>query len=209
VVEWLDQMGYYDIPIDEHPNREQVRDKTNHYVTGRDGGRDIDLRRLALEGMRLYGPLRSIRGGRAEFEPSLKRNLDAADDVYRRINRSIDEFIERNGIAAPPGHDYVPPWEPTREPLELELEQAGIAAIVWCTGFGSDFGWVALPVLDAQGFPRHERGVTEVPGVYVIGLPWLYTWGSGRFSGVGRDAEYLAERIAERALRAQPAVGVP
>jgi putative flavoprotein involved in K+ transport len=198
VVEWLDQLGYYDIPIDSHPNREVVRDKTNHYVTGRDGGRDIDLRQLALEGMRLYGPLASIQAGRAAFEAGLKENLDAADAVYNSINRTIDAFIEKNAIAAPPASDYVPVWQPTTAVRELDLESAGISAIVWCTGFSSDFGWVRLPVLDRDGFPRHERGVTEVPGLFVIGLPWLYTWGSGRFSGVGRDAGYLAERIDER-----------
>jgi putative flavoprotein involved in K+ transport len=41
----------------------------------------------------------------------------------------------------------------------------------------------------------HLRGVTQVPGLYVLGLPWLHTWGSGRFSGVARDADYLAEQI--------------
>jgi putative flavoprotein involved in K+ transport len=41
----------------------------------------------------------------------------------------------------------------------------------------------------------HARGVTGEPGLYFLGLPWLWTWGSGRFSGVGHDAEYLAERI--------------
>jgi putative flavoprotein involved in K+ transport len=200
VVEWLDALGYYDIPIDRHPNREQVRDKTNHYVTGRDGGRDIDLRKLALEGMRLYGPLASIAAGRASFVPKLRQNLDAADDVYRSINRTIDAYIEKAGIDAPPASEYEPVWTPNEEPVELDLIREEIAAIVWSTGFSSNFGWVLAPVLDDHGFPVHDRGVTAVPGLYFMGLPWLYTWGSGRFSGVGRDAEHVAERIA--ALRA-------
>lgn len=200
VVEWLDALGYYDIPVDRHPNREQVRDKTNHYVTGRDGGRDIDLRQLALDGMRLYGPLTAISDGRAHFAPELKQNLDAADDVYRSINRTIDAYIEKAGIDAPPGVEYEPVWSPTEEPLELDLEREGIAAIVWCTGFSSNFRWIDAPVLDEHGFPIHERGVTQIPGLYFLGLPWLYTWGSGRFSGVGRDAEHIAERI--QSLRA-------
>ena len=54
VVDWLDQMGYYDLSVDDHPQKEQVRTKTNHYVTGRDGGREINLRQFALEGMKLY-----------------------------------------------------------------------------------------------------------------------------------------------------------
>ncbi|HEX3775737.1 MAG TPA: MSMEG_0569 family flavin-dependent oxidoreductase [Polyangiaceae bacterium] len=196
VVEWLHDLGYYDIPIDEHPNREQVRDKTNHYVTGRDGGRDIDLRRHALAGMKLYGPLNDIQHEVAHFAPELKRNLDAADAVYRSINRTIDAYLEKAGISAPVEADYRPPWEPEAELEQLDLAACGVRSIVWCAGFASDFSWVRAPVLDERGFPRHARGVTEVEGLYFLGLPWLYTWGSGRFSGVGRDAGYVVEHIA-------------
>lgn len=205
VVEWLDRMGYYDIPIDRHPNREQVRDKTNHYVTGRDGGRDIDLRKFALAGMRLYGPLATLRGALVEFSPGLKRNLDAADDVYRTINRTIDAFIEKQGIEAPLEPEYTPPWEPDRETTVLDCRAADIRSVVWCVGFRADFRWLNLPVFDGAGYPRHERGITEVDGVYFIGLPWLFTWGSGRFSGVARDAEHIADRIERGFERASDA----
>lgn len=208
VVEWLDDLGYYNIPIDQHPNREQVRDKTNHYVTGRDGGRDIDLRKMALEGMKLYGPLSSVEAGVASFKPELKQNLDGADAVYRSINRTIDAFIEKQQISAPAPTDYEPPWQPDSEATSLDLVQAGVTSIVFCAGFASDFGWVKAPVLDSRGFPRHERGVTETQGLYFIGLPWLHTWGSGRFSGVGRDADYIVARIAAL-LAEQPARGEP
>jgi putative flavoprotein involved in K+ transport len=197
VVEWLADLGYYDIPIEKHPNKEQVRDKTNHYVTGRDGGRDIDLRKMAVEGMKLYGPLTTVAAGVGRFKPDLKHNLDGADAVYRSINRTIDAYIEKERISAPEEPDYVAPWEPESEPESLNLAEAKITSVVWCVGFASDFGWVKAPVLDGRGFPRHERGVTEIPGLYFIGLPWLHTWGSGRFSGVGRDAEYIVGHISQ------------
>ncbi|MGD0677248.1 MAG: MSMEG_0569 family flavin-dependent oxidoreductase [Polyangiaceae bacterium] len=197
VVRWLDMMGYYDIPIERHPNKEQVRDKTNHYVTGRDGGRDIDLRRFAIEGMRLYGPLRTVVGGRIEFAQGLRQNLDDADEVYRSINRTIDAFIAKEGIEAPVEPEYVAPWEPAGEVLELDLKASDIRAVVWCVGFASDFRWIHAPVFDEAGYPRHDRGLTAVPGMYFIGLPWLFTWGSGRFSGVGRDAQHIANQIDE------------
>jgi putative flavoprotein involved in K+ transport len=66
---------------------------------------------------------------------------------------------------------------------------------VWCVGFDSDYRWVQAPIFDGRGSVCHERGETGVPGLYVVGLPWLYTWGSGRFSGVARDAEYVADLI--------------
>lgn len=197
VVEWLDHMRYYDIPIDEHPNREQVRDRANHYVTGRDGGRDIDLRRFALEGMRLYGPLRGIENGVCRFAPELEQHLDAADAVYRSINRSIDKYIAEAGVSAPTEAAYVPLWKPETEATALDVARENVSAVVWCVGFGSDFSWVKLPIFDERGYPAHARGVTSVAGLYFLGLPWLHTWGSGRFSGVGRDAEHLLVQISE------------
>jgi len=202
VVEWLDELGYYDMPIEQHPNREQVRDKTNHYVTGRDGGRDLDLRKMALEGMHLYGPLTTVNNGVAHFKPELKQNLDSADAVYRSINRTIDAFIEKQNISVPAEADYAPPWEPESELQTLDLADAAVAAIVFCAGFASDFSWVEPPVFDQRGFPKHERGVTDTEGLYFVGLPWQHTWGSGRFSGVGRDADYIVKHIA-RLIAAQ------
>jgi putative flavoprotein involved in K+ transport len=196
VVAWLEDMGHYDLPIDEQKNPEELRERANHYVTGRAGGHDLDLRRFALEGMKLYGPAESFEQGKLRFAPKLRQYLDHADDVYRSINRSIDAYIEANGISAPTEPEYVAVWEPSEEPREIELETSGISCIVWATGFVTDFSWVELPVLDARGRVQHYRGVTAVPGLYFIGLPWLHTWGSGRFSGVKADAEYLLERIS-------------
>lgn len=195
VVDWLADMKYYDMPVTEHPLREGVRDNTNPYVTGRDGGRDIDLRRFALEGMELYGLLEGFDGGRFEFQPNLRDNLDQADDTYNRINASIDRHIAAQGIEAPPPSVYTPVWEPQEERTRLDLAAAGITSVVWCIGFSPDFAWVDAPVFNGRGAPVHLRGVTNEPGLYFLGLPWLHTWGSGRFSGVARDAEFLAEAI--------------
>lgn len=196
VVDWLAEMGYYEIGVDTHPLREGVRDNTNHYVTGRDGGRDIDLRKFALEGMELFGRLEGLQGTRMQFAENLGESLDNADAVYNRINGSIDKYIEENSIDAPTGERYQPNWLPEQERGELDLEAAGITSIIWCIGFSPDFTWVEAPVFNGRGHPGHQRGVTAQPGLYFLGLPWLYTWGSGRFSGVAKDARYLVDRIS-------------
>lgn len=199
VVDWLADMRYYDMPVTDHPLREGVRDNTNHYVTGRDGGRDIDLRRFASEGMELFGRLEDFRDGKLRFLPNLRANLDDADDTYNRINASIDGFIEKHGIDAPAAARYEPLWHPPGERAELDLQASGITSIVWCIGFTPDFAWLDAPVFNGRGYPAHMRGVTAVPGIYFVGLPWLHTWGSGRFSGVARDAQYIVDAIcAER-----------
>jgi putative flavoprotein involved in K+ transport len=198
VVEWLHLMGYYDLPVHEHPLREGVRDKTNHYVTGRDGGRDIDLRQRALEGMELYGRLLDVKGDNLLLDDDLTLCLDQADQVSESIKSSIDGFIAKKAIAAPDESRYRPVWVPPQERPELDYRAAGITSIVWCIGFRTDYGWIDLPVFNGRGQPSHVRGVSPLPGVYFLGLPWLFTWGSGRFSGVARDAEYLSEHIKAR-----------
>ncbi|MBD1804797.1 MSMEG_0569 family flavin-dependent oxidoreductase [Microcoleus sp. FACHB-SPT15] len=198
VVDWLDQMGYYDLSIDEHPQKEKARTNTNHYVTGRDGGREIDLRQFSLEGMQLYGRLKTISSSHLEFWDDLKQNLDRADVVANNIKKSIDAFIEKNQIDAPTEPPYKPVWEPEEAVLKLDYEKANIGAVVWSTGYQPDFSWIEVPVFDGKGYPGHDRGVTGVQGLYFLGLPWLYTWGSGRFSGIARDATYLADYITAR-----------
>jgi putative flavoprotein involved in K+ transport len=196
VVDWLDDMKYYDLPVDKHPLGTGVREKTNHYVTGRDGGRDIDLRKFALEGMQLYGRFDDIDGGVARFGDDLKRNLDGADAVSESIKDSIDKFIAANGIDAPVEARYVPLWQPDANCAQhLDLEVSNIAAVIWCIGFRTDFSWIDETIFDDRGYPAHDRGVTDVPGLYFLGLPWQYTWGSGRFSGIARDAQYLTDKI--------------
>jgi putative flavoprotein involved in K+ transport len=197
VTDWLTDSGYYDIPIAQHPQKETVREKTNHYLTGRDGGREIDLRRFALEGMQLYGRFDAIAGSRFTFSADLKRNLDAADVSYNNIRASIDAYIAANGIDAPLEAPYSPPWQPAAEgaPTELDFIAAGIRTVIWCIGFGTDYRWLELPVFDGRNHPVHDRGITAVPGVYFLGLPWQNTWGSGRFADVGKDAEYLFEQM--------------
>ena len=207
VVAWLGDMGYYDMPVEKHPLREGVRDNTNHYVTGRDGGRDIDLRAFAREGMNLYGLLDGLDGTTLRFRPTLKASLDEADRVYNGINATIDKWIAEKGFSAPPPSVYAPVWEPASEPATLDLVTEGIGTIIWCIGFQPDFRWLDAPVFNGAGHPVHRRGVTAVDGVYFLGLPWLHSWGSGRFSGVARDAEFLAEDIETRLARASDRAG--
>lgn len=209
-VAWLSDMGTYTKGIDKFADGEAVRFRTNHYVTGRDGGRDIDLRRFAAEGMRLHGRLAGISGSALDFGPQLRANLDGADAVAESIKDSIDAFIEANGIDAPVEERRAPVWEPGPDadlPERLDLVETGINTVIWSTGFGRDNRWIELPIFDGRGYPTHDRGVTSQPGLYFLGLPWQYTWGSGRFSGVAADAEHLAGEIV-RTRRAVVADGL-
>ncbi|WP_336030712.1 MSMEG_0569 family flavin-dependent oxidoreductase [Geodermatophilus sp. FMUSA9-8] len=206
VVAWLSDMGHYDMPVTEHRDGEAARLGTNHYVTGRDGGRDIDLRAFARDGMRLYGVLQGLAGATLTFADDLAANLDSADRVNQDVLDAVDRFIAAEGVDAPEEARYTPVWVPGPD-APTTLDASRIAAVVWCIGFTSDWSWVRLPAFDGRGYPTHVRGVTSVPGLSVLGLPWLHTWGSGRFSGVGRDAGHLADHVAAR-LAGAPRAGL-
>lgn len=193
VVDWLDDMGHYKLTVDDHPLGEDARRKTNHYVTGRDGGRDIDLREFARQGMALYGRLLGYADGKLQTGDDLQRNLDAADATSQKIKDSIDAWIAQQGIDAPEEARYQAVWQPEQPSRAIDLSR--ISAVIWAVGFHTDFSWIDIPVFDDKGYPVHRRGVSTHNGLYFLGLPWLWTWGSGRFEGVGEDAVWIADAV--------------
>ncbi|CDL81330.1 MSMEG_0569 family flavin-dependent oxidoreductase [Xenorhabdus szentirmaii] len=202
VVKWLFDMGHYKMTAKDHRYSEKVRDSTNHYVTGRDGGHDIDLRKFSLEGMQLLGRFDDYQAGQLWFRPDLSENLSRADATYNRINASIDEYLEKNHIATEePASVYQPVWEPEQEITHIDLAKENITSVIWCIGFKPDYSWIDLDIFQGNGYPKHDRGVTVDPDVTFIGLPWLHTWGSGRFLGIDQDAAYVVRHIEQNISR--------
>ena len=172
----------------------RLRFAGNPHLSGHDPGHDTNLRRFAADGMRLVGHLEGGAGEQLRFAPDLGANLRFADTFFdERFGPIIEAFIERAGVDAPVDERETVVFEPP-EVDGLDLSAEGISTVIWTTGYRPDFGWIDLPILDAQGMPRHERGVTEVPGLAFIGLPWQLDQASATFIGVARDAEHLAGR---------------
>ncbi|XSG83245.1 MAG: MSMEG_0569 family flavin-dependent oxidoreductase [Methyloligella sp. ZOD6] len=196
--DWLYEMGHYAITIDRHPDPAKALAQTNHYMSGRDGGKEIDLRRFVVEdGISLYGSLADMDGARIHFLPDLEKNLDDADRSYCGIRDQIDAYIAREGIDAPEAPPFEKVWRPTHEVAEIDAAALDITSVVWAIGFRPDYSWIDVDVFDARGKPVFDRGITKVPGCYFIGLGWLNTWGSGRFLAIDEDSRYLADAIAK------------
>jgi len=87
------------------------------------------------------------------------------------------------------------------------LEDVGL--VVWATGYRPDYGWIHIPGVVREGHVVHRRGVTEVTGLYFLGLSWQHTRGSALLGFVNDDAAYLAERIASRHHEDEPTATVP
>ncbi|MDR6192477.1 putative flavoprotein involved in K+ transport [Agrobacterium pusense] len=193
--DWLYDAGTYAVTIDSHPDPVKALTQTNHYMSGRDGGKEIDLRKYALEGVRLYGSVAGGSGTTMTFLPDLEKNLDDADRSYLGIRNQIDAWIAAQAIDAPEEPPFEKVWRPAQEITEVDLVEAGITSIIWAIGFRPDYSWLKVDCLDQRGKPVFRRGVTDAPGLYFIGLGWLNTWGSGRFLGIDEDSRYLAEQI--------------
>ncbi|MCD2471367.1 MSMEG_0569 family flavin-dependent oxidoreductase [Jiella sp. MQZ9-1] len=205
--DWLYDMGYYAVTIAEHPDPAKALSQTNHYLSGRDGGREIDLRRFARDdGVSLYGSLADMAAERISFLPDLAANLDDADRSYCGIRDQIDAYIAREGIDAPLEPPYEPVWHPDRDVTAIDAHTLGITAVIWAIGFRPDYSWIDIDVFDERGKPVFDRGVTAKPGCYFIGLGWLNTWGSGRFLAIDEDSRHLADIIARRHARSKLAV---
>ena len=193
--DWLYEIGEYSKTIEEQADPRHTEAKTNHYLSGRDGGHEIDLRDFALKGLKLYGTVSHIQNDHIFFKSDLEENLDQADESYLKICRMIDDYIETERIDAPDIPVFTKKWKPAKETPSLNMTTEGITSILWCTGFKPDYSWLKIDCLDERGRPIHKRGITSQSGVYFLGLNWLNTWGSGRFLSVADDAEFLVDNI--------------
>ena len=194
---WFDTLGYIRrTPEERGPPRPYPT------ISGAYGGHTVDLRRFADDGITLLGRLQSAHQGVAQFAGDLSDQLAFGDAVYAEFLGFADEYVRQRGLDMPldpAAREKLPDPACVTEPLrQLDLAAAGISTVIWATGYGVDFGWIDLPVLDGRGEPRHVKGVTEVPGLYFLGLPWLTTVNSSFLAGVGDDAAVLAGHIAGR-----------
>jgi len=191
---WLGVLGKWDVKT-RTPGMEHV----TIAVSGAHGGQTVDFRRLAAGGMTLLGPARSYRDGVMRFAPDLAANIAMGDADHRSVLDEADAYAAREGLDLPedPEARRIEPDPPCMiDPIpELNLTDAGIATIVWATGYAFDFGWLELDAFDAQGRPAHRDGVCTVPGLYFLGLPWLTSRSSSFIWGVWRDAESLSAHI--------------
>jgi putative flavoprotein involved in K+ transport len=196
---WMDATGLNDERYDEVENLRRVRSLSSFQIAGYRDRRDIDLNALTALGVALVGRLAAVRDGKVQFSGSLRNLCELADLKQNRLLNTIDEWAAEHGLgdAVDPPHRPEPTRVDASPPLGLDLRRAGIRTIVWATGFRPDYAWLDVPVLDAKGNIRHDGGVvTEAPGLYVMGLPFLRRRKSTLIDGVGDDARDLSAHLA-------------
>jgi putative flavoprotein involved in K+ transport len=197
LIGWLSAMG-----IDQTPMEARGPSRLLPVISGAHGGHTIDFRRFAADGVTLLGRLEAAREAVVGVADDLAQSLAGGDATYFAFLDPVDAHVERHGMNLPAdaaAREILPDPPCLHEPIRrLDLRADGIGAVIWATGYGVDFGWIELPVLDPHGEPVHRGGVTAAPGLYFLGLQWLSKMSSSFLSGVGDDAARLADHIAAR-----------
>jgi putative flavoprotein involved in K+ transport len=162
------------------------------------GGYDVNVRQMAADGIRVLGRVIGAPDGRLAVARNANELLDEADAAFAGFLAAAREFVATNlhvelSEEEPTGSAVLPAAVAEVDYLDLRREK--VAAIVWATGYDYDYGWLRVPVLDVQGRPLQQRGVSGAPGLYLLGLHWMHTFKSGLLAGVGSDAEYVAEHM--------------
>lgn len=191
---WLGALGLWD-EVKIKPKKEHVA----FAVSGYEGGKTVDFRRLAHTGITLVGITKGWDNGVLSFAGGLAENIAAGDSAYFDVLRDADAYIERNGLDLPPepqAWELLPDPECLLNPLtQLDIAAAGITTIIWATGFKFDFGWLNVDAFDEKGLPFHKRGISAERGIYFLGLPNLVNRASSFIYGVWHDAKYIADHI--------------
>jgi len=195
---WMEAAGVLDERYDEVDDIVRARRVPSMQLAGSPERETFDLNALTNSGVKLVGRLASIKDGGAQFSGSLRNKCALADLKLGRLLDTIDEWATARGMdgEVPPPHRFAPTAVPESPPLGLDLTSGEIKTIIWTTGFRPDYSWLDVPVLDRKGQIRHDGGVVDSPGMYLIGMPFLRRRKSSFIDGARSDAEDLIVDLA-------------
>ena len=191
---WLDRIGQLDERWNEVEDLQRARRHASVQVVGSDDGRAVDLASLQSLGVQLVGRLMAIRGATALCSGGLGSLVANADLKQARLLRRIDQWVDERGVADLVGPVTEPnPTVPARVPTELDLHD--FSTVIWATGYLPAHDWLDPRALDRRGRVIHNGGVAGMPGLYLLGLPFLRQRRSNLLAGLGLDAAELCQHL--------------
>jgi putative flavoprotein involved in K+ transport len=206
VIDWLNQVGFFDLTPEQLPAG-MSKFRGIPHVSGTKGGHTLNLHQFARDGVTLFGRFQSATDQTVIFAPDLHQNLTKVDHFEVEVLKAIDGYIQANGLDAP-----IEEVQQLSDGLKqsiievLDLKAAGINTIVWAMGYSFDYSLVKLPVCDRDGFPIQMNGVTEYPGLYFVGIPWMPTEKTGSLFGVGDSAQHIVTNLITNQARTKSPV---
>ncbi len=195
---WMDVAGILDERYDEVDDIVRARRVPSLQLAGSPERSTLDLNALTSIGVQLVGRLVGIGDGKAQFSGSLRNQCALSDLKMNRMLDTIDEWATENGlddeVEAP--HRLPPTEVEDSPPLGMDLTGGAINTIIWATGYRPDFSWLEVPVFDRKGQVRHDGGVVDSPGMYLMGMQFLRRRKSALIDGAGDDARDLSDHLA-------------
>lgn len=200
---WMDAAGVLDERYDHVDDINRARSVPSLQLAGYPDRRDLDLNALRDMGVRIVGPLAGINDGKAQFSGSLRNHCALSDLKMNRLLDSIDKWAADNGLdaAVDPPHRFEPTRVDDAPALGVGLAGGDIRTVIWATGFHPDYSWLHVPVLDRKGRVRHEGGVVDAPGMYLMGMQFLRRRKSALIDGAGDDARELSAHLEQYLAR--------
>ena len=192
---WMHTIGLLDERDNAIVDLPRARRLPSAQLIGTNERRTLDLNHLHAGGVQITGKLAGINGGRAQFSGALANLTASADLKLRRLLTRIDQHIANHGLTniGPPD----PPTPTDLAPAVTEIPLDRFDTVIWATGYRTHHRFIDPALLDRHGRVRHHGGVTEMPGLYVLGLPVTRRRSSGLIAGIGADASELADHLVE------------
>jgi putative flavoprotein involved in K+ transport len=196
IMDWLIDIKFFDARAEEIKDPTMLHMRAPQLTGTGDGRTTISLQSLAKKGIMILGKMENIDGQNVLFQPNAPMFVKFADEFSNKVKEMIEGFILKNQLPAPP-----PEKDEADIPdinavcassiTSLNLYDNNIRSIIWSTGFNADFSYIKLPVFDSEGNPKHQDGVSIIPGLYFLGLPWLRIRKSVLLYGIKDDAEFI------------------
>jgi len=205
---WARDIGFLDVRVEELEDP-GAQFAAQPQVSGTHGGHTVSLQSLARDGATLLGRVTDVEGETLKLDGNVLESIAFADEKADGFKAAIDAFIERENLSAvppepDPGEPRLPDLNGSDKLGSLDIRQAGVGCVIWCTGYDADWSWVKIDTFDEHGRPRHRDGITDWPGLYFAGLNWLSKRKSGILYGVSEDAVRIVEHIAQKVVADRP-----
>lgn len=194
---WMKETGLLDEGLDDIDDINRVRRLPSPQLVGSQRFDILDLNALTRMGIKLTGRWMAVNNGVAQFSGSLPNVCGLADLKMNRFLNTIDQWVKEAGreteFAKP--HRFEATHVDEVPCLGLNLENANIQNVIWATGYRPDYSWLNVPVVDRKGWIKHDAGVAEAPGMYVLGMPFLRRRKSSFIHGIEDDAHFVADHL--------------
>ena len=194
---WMDRTQIMNERYDEVDDLVRARGLPSPQLVGDHEPALLDLNYLQAGGARVVGRLMGINNGMAQFSGSLRNVCALADLKMNRLLGAIDSWVLGNPVLCDAPERFDATRVDDSPSLMLRLDDASIRTVIWATGFRPDYSWLQVPVLDRKGGLRHDGGVVDAPGLYVLGLPMMRRRKSSFIHGIEDDAWDITAHIAQ------------